>query len=63
MKSDPAKIKTIGLVSPDLLYSLTKAELHLVPNSRLITRVRVLKEVFPNPILKPNVINVRVIDI
>jgi len=63
MKSDRAKIKTIGLVSPDLLYSLTKAELHPVPNLRLITRVRVFKKVFSNPILKPNVINVRVMDI
>jgi len=64
MKPDSAKIKTIRLVSPDLLYSLSKAELHpVLPNLRLTIRVRVLKEVFPNPILKPNGINVKIMDI
>ena len=42
----------------------SKAELHpVLPNLRLTTRVRVLKEAFPNLILRPNVINVRVMDI
>jgi len=64
MRSDREKIKTVKLVYPDLLHNLTKIELHpVLPNLRLITRVKVLKEAFPNPILKPNVTNVRVMDI
>ena len=54
---------TTSLVFLDFFQSLTKADLHAVlPNPKLISRVRVLKETTPNSTVKPNVIDVRVMD-
>jgi len=51
--------------TPMQVFSRFRAGLRdpILPNLRLTIRVRVLKEVFPNLILRPNVINVRVMNI